>query len=213
MGDPGNDERAARAWVSRTKWLGGSPCSGKSTVRALLARYGIATYSCDDRFDRHAAVAVMDGQPTFTKVVSLPACRRLAQPVDDQVRDVLALSDEQWPYIVKDLASRRTSPVVVEGSALRPSRLLTLGVPPSGHLVGTHTELSTSAVRDPGLGSTARVELRRPRRGIRAMDEPRRGIRRPHQERNAESRYRVFEVDGSQSPETIADFVRRHLAL
>jgi hypothetical protein len=94
MSDFGNDERAARAWISGTKWLGGSPCSGKSTVLALLAKLGVATYSCDDQFDEHAVVAVMDGRPIFAKVQSLPICTRLAQPVEVQVRDVLALRGE-----------------------------------------------------------------------------------------------------------------------
>ena len=119
-------------WVRRIRWLGGSPCSGKSTVLDALAKRGLLTYACDDRFDQHAVAAISHGQPTFAKVTALPTCTRLTQPVDVQVRDVFALADEQWPYIVMDLESQpKTGLVVAEGSALLPRHLRELGVSPT----------------------------------------------------------------------------------
>jgi hypothetical protein len=214
MGNPGNDERAARAWVSRTKWLGGSPCSGKSMVLTLLAKLGVATYSCDDQFDEHAAVAVMDGRPTFTKVVSMPACTRLAQPVDVQVRDVLALADEQWPYIVMDLASRRASQVVAEGSALRPSHLLALGVQPSDAiwLVPTPSfQRQRYATRD--WAEQLVASCADPAAAFERWMSRDEAFANTIADEAQRAAIRVLEVDGSESPETIAEAVRRHLAL
>src|SRR4051812_44033795 len=59
-------------------WIGGSPCSGKSTVAAVIAAArGLPLYSCDDAFERHAVV----GGPTLRKVAGMTIGARLAQPV------------------------------------------------------------------------------------------------------------------------------------
>ncbi len=63
----------------RVVWLGGSPCSGKSTVAALLA-YGrrAAVYSCDDAFDRHAGAVSAAAAPTLKKVTRIGVAQRFA---------------------------------------------------------------------------------------------------------------------------------------
>jgi hypothetical protein len=43
-------------------WIGGSPCSGKSTVAGILAASRrMRLYSCDDAFERHAAAVGAGG--------------------------------------------------------------------------------------------------------------------------------------------------------
>ena len=45
-------------------WLGGSPCSGKSTIAALLADcHWRCRYDCDAAFDAHLRRATPDAQP------------------------------------------------------------------------------------------------------------------------------------------------------
>jgi len=107
----------------RVVWLGGSPCSGKSTVAALLA-YGrrAAVYSCDDAFDRHAGAVSAAAAPTLKKVTRIGVAQRLAQPMQIQVADVFRLTREQFPLILDDLGSM-SGPVVAEGSALLPELL------------------------------------------------------------------------------------------
>jgi hypothetical protein len=110
-------------------WIGGSPCSGKSTVAAHLAAVASRTvYSCDDGWERHAAAATAAEQPVLTKLCSLPADVRLRQPLGIQVSDVVEAYREQFPFILRDLSSDRR--VVVEGAALLPEFLSSLGVPP-----------------------------------------------------------------------------------
>src|SRR5690349_14415410 len=104
-------------------WIGGSPCSGKSTVAALVAAaLNLPVYSCDDAFDRHAAVA----GPTMRKVTTMPIADRLAQPVDVQVADVFQAYRELLPLILAELPPA----AVIEGAALLPTLL-----PPSAHAV------------------------------------------------------------------------------
>ena len=104
-------------------WIGGSPCAGKSTVAALVAAtLDWPLYSCDDAFDRHAALA----GPTMRKVTTMPVGDRLAQPVDVQVADVFRVYREQFPLIRAELPD----PAVIEGAALLPSLLTAESVPP-----------------------------------------------------------------------------------
>jgi hypothetical protein len=214
MDTPGTGAHPATGRIRRISWLGGSPCSGKSAVLAILAGLGAATYSCDDRFAEHAVVAVLDGRPTFAKVMSLSACTRLAQPVEVQVRDVLALADEQWPYIVTDLEAQLAPRVVAEGSALRPKNLVALGVEPSDAvwLVPTPSfQRQQYATRDWAMqlvascadpaASFERWMSRDEAFANTIVDEAlREGIH-------------VVEVDGSNSPETLAEAIGRHFDL
>ncbi|MEV4280775.1 hypothetical protein [Actinoplanes xinjiangensis] len=106
------------------RWIGGSPCSGKSTVAAnLAAADGLPLYSCDDAFERHAA-----GGPVLRKVTTMSVGDRLAQPVDVQVDDVFRLYREEFPLILDDLREAGTA-TVVEGAALLPELLAGIDVP------------------------------------------------------------------------------------
>ena len=116
--------------IDRVRWIGGSPCSGKSTVARWLADAGAARlYSCDDAFDRHAGAVTAQLGPTLKKVTSLPVEQRLAQRIDVQVADVFRLAREEWPQILNDL-EHLAGNVVVEGAALLPELLVAIGVTP-----------------------------------------------------------------------------------
>jgi len=110
-------------------WIGGSPCSGKSTVAGLLAtRSNLRLYSCDDAFERHAAAVRPDAGPTLQKVTAMSLEERLAQPVEIQVGDVFRLYREQFPLILHDLDDAG-GPVLAEGAALLPELLAGRNVP------------------------------------------------------------------------------------
>ncbi|GAA3287771.1 hypothetical protein Dvina_26360 [Dactylosporangium vinaceum] len=105
------------------RWIGGSPCSGKSTVAARLATAaGALLYSCDDAFDRHA-----DAGPAMRRVVAMSVADRLAQPIEVQVEDVLRLYREEFAPIREDLAAGGFG--LAEGAALLPELLHGVGVP------------------------------------------------------------------------------------
>ena len=104
-------------------WIGGSPCSGKSTAAQTIAAVrGMRLYSCDDAFERHAAAVSETRGPTLKKVTTMTIGERLAQPVDIQVEDAFRLYREEFPLVTRDLAAFG-EPVVVEGAALLPELL------------------------------------------------------------------------------------------
>ena len=111
-------------------WIGGSPCSGKSTVAGIIAASrGIPWYSCDDAFERHAATVEPPAGPTLAKVTAMAVGDRLAQPIGVQVDDVIRAYHEEFPLVVRDIRDVGGA-VVAEGAALLPELLAALGVPP-----------------------------------------------------------------------------------
>ena len=111
-------------------WIGGSPCSGKSTVAGIVsAARNLPLYACDDAFERHAATIEPAAGPTLKKVTAMTIEDRLAQPIEVQVGDVFRLYREEFPLILQDLGDA-AAPVLVEGAALLPELLAGRNVPP-----------------------------------------------------------------------------------
>jgi 2-phosphoglycerate kinase len=103
-------------------WIGGSPCSGKSSVADLLAeKYGFALYRCDEAFYEHRKIVTAELQPVFHRLVHLSSEDLWMRPVAQQVAEEIACYHEEFPLILEDLlAYPRTQPVLVEGAALLP---------------------------------------------------------------------------------------------
>jgi 2-phosphoglycerate kinase len=103
-------------------WMGGSPCSGKSSIATLLAeRYDLALYPCDAHFDEHQRRATPQAQPRLHRLGGMTWDEIWMRPVDEQVADEFAIYREQFPMILDDLRALPTDrPVLVEGAALLP---------------------------------------------------------------------------------------------
>ncbi len=115
-------------------WLGGSPCSGKSSIAALLSeQYNLATYNCDDHFDRHQSQASPQNQPALYQLGTMSWDEIWMRPVAEQVRHVIEVYREEFPMILADLrALTGERPILVEGAALLPDRV-------APHLTGEQT--------------------------------------------------------------------------
>jgi len=113
-----------------TYWIGGSPCSGKTTIAGRLASsYGCDVYRCDEAYFRHQGLMVPEAQPIFHRLSNATCDELWMRPVATQVSEELALYREEFPFIVDDLAgSRGTYARIVEGAALLPELLAGHGV-------------------------------------------------------------------------------------
>ena len=112
--------------LSHVYWIGGSPCSGKSSiVERLIQRYACQSYNCDDAFARHAEKATPEAQPTFFKVTHIAWEALWMQPVDVLVQDAIRVYHEEWTMIVEYLlALPADTPIIAEGAALLPALVL-----------------------------------------------------------------------------------------
>ncbi len=109
-------------------WIGGSPCSGKSSVAEMLAsRYGLAMYRCDDAFFEHEKRVDPAIHPTFHKIANMTWNEIWMRPVDVQVAEEMECYREEFEMIVADLlAYPKSPPVLAEGAALLPGLLSNL---------------------------------------------------------------------------------------
>ncbi len=108
--------------LTHVLWIGGSPCSGKSSVAEILAEeYNLSMYRCDDAFAEHARHADSDRHPTLHRLTHMTWDEIWMRPVEVQVADEFACYREEFAMIVDDLMGYPAStPVIAEGAALLP---------------------------------------------------------------------------------------------
>ncbi|MBN1976681.1 MAG: hypothetical protein JW918_04690 [Anaerolineae bacterium] len=108
--------------LAHVLWMGGSPCSGKSSIAEMLAeKYGLRVYRCDDAFWEHAKRVDPVAHPTFHRLTHMAWDEIWMRPVAVQIADEFACYLEQFGMIVDDLlALPRSTPVIAEGAALLP---------------------------------------------------------------------------------------------
>ncbi|MGT2711411.1 AAA family ATPase [Streptococcus oriscaviae] len=109
--------------------IGGSPCSGKSTIAAHLAeRYQLIPIKLDDLVEGFTQAARRDGAPISTL---------REKRTTDQIwlREPAAMAEEEWafyeeifPYLRQYLAENRDKPMILEGAGCLPHLIKSLNM-------------------------------------------------------------------------------------
>ncbi len=130
------DEHSGRVY-----WIGGSPCSGKSTIAdRLAAEFTFGLYRCDDAYERHRTALDPVTQPVFTQLAVADCDGLWMRPAQRQLSEARELYREEFPMILADLQKELTrepvppfemSDVVAEGAALLPDLVAGLNPDPS----------------------------------------------------------------------------------
>ena len=117
-----NQDYQLQALFSESFVLGGSPCSGKSTLAERLSHdFNLQYYKVDDQMWRHLEQADPRSQPTMAAYASMSWNEIWSKPVNSQVEDVFAYYAEQFPMILADLQEHADKgPIVMEGAAFLP---------------------------------------------------------------------------------------------
>ena len=112
--------------------IGGSPCSGKSTIASLLARqYQLLHIKLDDLVDEMMSQASTDSQP----ICLLRQDRNPEEMADEEWR----FYEEIFPYVKSYLIKNQNRPLLVEGAGLLPHLVKELECPASSYLCLTPT--------------------------------------------------------------------------
>jgi len=111
--------------------IGGSPCSGKSTIAEMLAaQYGFYYYKADDHDPEHMQRAKPDQQPVMFKISKMSWDEIWSRPPEKQFADELEYYRERFPFILDDLALLGAGKtVLLEGAALLPEMVCRWSVP------------------------------------------------------------------------------------
>ena len=120
--------------------IGGSPCSGKSTITSLLARqYQLLHIKLDDLVNEMMSQASADSQP-------ICLLRQDRSPEQIWMRNPEEMADEEWrfyeeifPYVKSYLIKNQDRPLLVEGAGLLPHLVKELECPVSSYLCLTPT--------------------------------------------------------------------------
>jgi len=102
--------------------LGGSPCSGKSTIAEMLAaKYGFVYYKADDHDPEHMQRSLPDQQPILFKISKMSWEEVWSRPPSELLDDELAYYRERFPFILEDLGELELGkPLILEGAAFLP---------------------------------------------------------------------------------------------
>jgi 2-phosphoglycerate kinase len=113
-------------------WIGGAPCSGKSTIAERLAfKYGYSLFKSDDHMYAHMRLAKAEQQPVMTKVASLSWEEIWTRPVEVQVRDEFDFYREEFAMLLDELALYpHGQPILAEGNAWLPELIGQLSIKP-----------------------------------------------------------------------------------
>lgn len=111
-------------------YIGGSPCSGKSTVaERLAAKCGCDYYKLDDKLFDFMALAAQAGKPASSNYFTLQPDEIWLRTPEVQCEDELRLYGEMFEYVREDMARLGTTrPVIAEGAGFLPALVKALGV-------------------------------------------------------------------------------------
>lgn len=102
--------------------LGGSPCSGKSTIAEMLvAEFGFHYYKADDHDQEHMRRADPERQPITYKFSQVSWDEIWSPPPEKQCQEELLYYRERFQFILDDLIQLEIDkPMILEGAAFLP---------------------------------------------------------------------------------------------
>ena len=109
--------------MSKIYYLGGSPCSGKSTMAEMISeKYGFQYFKADDFLMDFVLKGANDGNEWLTAISKMTPDQLWLQDPEKLKEDELRTYQNLYPYFaeaIKDLGSN--TPIVAEGAAFLPS--------------------------------------------------------------------------------------------
>lgn len=108
--------------LAHVYWIGGAPCSGKSSiVEWLVRRHGVRPFSCDAAFEAHSGQILPAQHPAWAALQHGHWDEVWMRPLSVLVQDEWDIYRREFALIVQDLLRLPADrPIVVEGAALLP---------------------------------------------------------------------------------------------
>lgn len=118
--------------IDNVFWLGGSPCSGKSTVAELMEqRLGLKYYKLDDHLDRFICCAADAGGQCSSRALSMTPDQIWMREPAVQCQEEIGIYWEIFPFAARELEELcHDGPVIAEGAGWLPELVHGYGVKP-----------------------------------------------------------------------------------
>ena len=102
-------------------FIGGSPCSGKSTVAEKMAKeYGAFYFKVDDHLDELIKTAAQQGNPVCRKIRQLSSDEIWMRDPEIQCREEFRIYSEIAPYLFNRIHEIHADRIITEGAAYTP---------------------------------------------------------------------------------------------
>jgi 2-phosphoglycerate kinase len=106
--------------IQHVLWLGGSPCSGKSSITDFLSKqYAIQVYHVDDAFLQHSPNFTLELYPVNYKWTHTPWQELWMQSQQELFEQAIEAYTEHLRFVFADLRNIE-EPVIAEGTSLLP---------------------------------------------------------------------------------------------
>lgn len=122
--------------IGNIYWLGGSPCSGKSTVAELMAqRLGMKYFKLDDMLEELMIRAAEAGGAACAASMAMTPDEIWMRDPAEQCREEFRIYREMFPFALERLyAAAADGPVITEGAGWLPDAVKELGVEQSRYV-------------------------------------------------------------------------------
>ena len=203
-----------QAALGHVLWLGGTPCSGKTSVaRRLVDHYPLQLYHYDRREQAHLALSRAERHPYMRDFRDMSMDQRwVLRPVEAMVRATTAAWAERFEMVVDDLlALPPLPPVLAEGPGLLPDCVAPLLADPRQAIWLVPTEAFKRATQ-PRRGGAPANETSDPARAYRNLIDLDLQLAVDVKRRAGELGLTVLEVDGLRSVDAMAALVAGHFA-
>lgn len=126
----------------KTYYIGGSPCSGKSTVTEILAeKYGLYYFRVDDFLDKYIELGVQKGYPICTHIRLMTADETWMRESIVQCEEELLWYQEVFEFVCEDIKKiQNVKGIITEGAAYLPNLMKKAGIPANQYLSITPTK-------------------------------------------------------------------------
>ena len=117
-------------------YLGGSPCSGKSTIAEMLVeKYGFQYYKQDDHLEEYIKKGASEGYDLFKKVSLMTAEEMWMRDPVEQCNEEISLYEIMLLYAINDMSDlTKESPIIAEGAGFLPHLIKKMSVEKSHYI-------------------------------------------------------------------------------
>lgn len=124
-----------------TYYIGGSPCSGKSTIAEILSeRYGLYYFKVDDFLDKYTKMGATKGYEICMKQDNMNAEETWMREALLQCREEFTFYEEIFEFVIDDLKLIKGKSIITEGAAYLPKLMKKRNVPKDRYISITPTE-------------------------------------------------------------------------